>query len=235
MSFCIEKGDELAVFIQSEHEEFTWDDADLFYRTLDGVLTYANERLRLVERDKVTLCSESREELDDGGRVSDRLWLDRALVGEYVERNPYEVPEEQLDVAAPWRYALRDVFIIVRAAEDHILAMNRDALFCVERLEAPADRHVRAVPSLALLTLLPFKGAIVTDSKFIHLEDEMDPSLIGNIRESAHEFAHSGVVSGADALVRYSRELPDANRVPESWQRQLDEVLGLPHVPGITA
>ena len=48
MSFCIEKGDELAVFIQSEHEEFTWDDADLFYRTLDGVLTYANERLRLV-------------------------------------------------------------------------------------------------------------------------------------------------------------------------------------------
>lgn len=183
----------------------------------------------------VTLCSESREELDDGGRVSDRLWLDRALVGEYVERNPYEVPEEQLDVAAPWRYALRDVFIIVRAAEDHILAMNRDALFCVERLEAPADRHVRAVPSLALLTLLPFKGAIVTDSKFIHLEDEMDPSLIGDIRESAHEFAHSGVVSGADALVRYSRELPDANRVPESWQRQLDEVLGLPHVPGITA
>lgn len=170
-----------------------------------------------------------------GGRVSDRLWLDRALVGEYVERNPYEVPEEQLDVAAPWRYALRDVFIIVRAAEDHILAMNRDALFCVERLEAPADRHVRAVPSLTLLTLLPFKGAIVTDSKFIHLEDEMDPSLIGNIRESAHEFAHSGVVSGADALVRYSRELPDANRVPESWQRQLDEVLGLPHVPGITA
>ena len=63
----------------------------------------------------------------------------------------------------------------------------------------------------------------------------MDPSLIGDIRESAHEFAHSGVVSGADALVRYSRELPDANRVPESWQRQLDEVLGLPHVPGITA
>lgn len=235
MSICFEHEDKMCVLILNEHDPLTKEDGQLFYDTLDGLLTYANERLNIVDRKKVTLRSDSRAELDDGARVSERLWLNRHLVDEYVERNPYSVPESQLEAAGPWRHALRDAFIVVNADKDHLLVMNDDAIFNVNKLERDADCHVRAIPSLALLTLLPFKGAIVTDSKFIHLDDNMDDELIPDVAQAAKDRTRSGVVTGAKQLVAYSEKAGDWNRVPECWQRGIDYALGLHHVPGYGA
>lgn len=236
MSTCTEseKGALDGIF-KAKPKQFAPEEAELFYRSLSGLLTYANGKLGVVSAESITLHTRDGAQQANGARVSERLWLNRSLVDDYVKENPYHVDDEELETVSPWRHALRDVFIAVDAHEEHALYMNGDALFCVNRLQARANRSVRAVPSLALLTLLPFKGVVVTDTKFIRLRQSMDEIESSEVFETARTLAQKGVVSRAEQLVAYSSALPDENRVSEYWQLSVDKKLGLPHVRGYGA
>lgn len=214
---------------------FTHEEAEVFYRGLGRLLTYANSKLGVVGAQDITLHTRDKARQADGARVSERLWLNRSLVDDYVRENPYGADEEELQAVSPWRHALRDVFIALDAEDDHALYMNADAVFCVNRLEARACRSIRSVPSLALLTLLPYKGVVVTDTKFIRLRESMDEPETAEILETARTLAQKGVVARAEALVAYAGALPDENRVSEYWQLSVDKKLGLPHVRGCGA
>lgn len=236
MSTCTEPRESvLDGIFKAKPKQFTPEEAELFYRSLSGLLTYANSKLGVVAAQSITLHTRDAAEQADGARVSERLWLNRSLVDDYVKENPYNACDEQLQTVSPWRHALRDVFIAVEASEGHALYMNGDAVFCVNRLQARANRSVRSVPSLALLTLLPYKGVVVTDTKFIRLRQSMDEVESPEVIETARALAQKGVVSRAEALVAYSSALPDENRVSEYWQLSVDKKLGLPHVRGCGA
>ena len=141
-------------------------DARLFYSTMNALLVYANERLhvirpeRLHERPNAPLMLYTH-----GGQVAEELWKNRRIVEDFVSDNPAGLSDEQLECASQWRHALRDMFTAVDANADRAIFMNRDRLFAVGASQDPADSHVHHIPSLMLLTLLPFKGGIVTDGK----------------------------------------------------------------------
>ncbi len=233
MGTCVEteKGALDGVF-RAKPRRFAPEDAELFHRALSGLLTYANGKLGVVEAQGITLHTRDKAEQADGARVSERLWLNRPLVDDYVRENPLGADEEELQIVSPWRHALRDVFIVVDAHEDYALYMNGDAVFCVNRLATRANRSVRDVPSLALLTLLPYKGVVVTDTKFIRLRQSLDAVQVSEVLETARTLAQSGVISRAEQLMAYAGALTDENRVSEYWQLSVDKKLGLPHVRG---
>lgn len=59
MSICFEHEDKMCVLILNEHDPLTKEDSQLFYDTLDGLLTYANEQLHIVDR-KRSRCTATR-------------------------------------------------------------------------------------------------------------------------------------------------------------------------------
>ena len=117
-------------------------DARLFYSTMNALLVYTNQRLHVVRPECLRERPENRDMLYlNGGRVSDALWRNRALIEDFVRDNPLGLSEEQLSIARPWRHALRDMFTVVDANEDRAIYMNRDRLFVVGAMQDPATER----------------------------------------------------------------------------------------------
>lgn len=199
-------------------------DARLFYSTMNALLVYTNARLHVVAPERLRERPGAPDMLyENGGQVAEALWQHRALVDDFVRENPLGLTERQLATARPWRHALRDTFTCVDANEDRAVYMNRDRLFVVGASQDPADAHVHHIPSLMLLTLVPFKGGIVTDGKTLHLSQRPQPWAVPLIAEEVAVLAGRRPIASATQLLAYTRSIPDdENRLPESYQRHLD-------------
>ena len=210
---------------QPPYAHMSEEDAELFYTTLNALLVYANEQLHVVRPQTLRVRPENPLMIyANGGRVSEELWRRRALVADFVRENPRGLSREQLAVARPWRYALRDAFCVLDATPDRLVAMNQDRLFVVGAMQDPADEHVHGTPSLDLLTLLPFKGGIVPSGMTLHLSPRPVAGALPSIVEQARELAARPVIATAHDLVAYARKIPDEeNRVGPLFQRRVDE------------
>ncbi len=200
-------------------------DEDLFYETLAELLTYANHVLGVVDDPTVSLRGDDRRLLDRGAVVSEELWRHRWIIDDFANTNPLGVARDHLEVARPWRHAVRDAFTCIDANEDYALYINDHRAFAVGAMRGNADAHVHDIPSLMLLTLLPFKGGIVTDGKTVHLSRRPIPSALGLIARQARELVHAGVIATADELVAYEREHPGESQISARLQRVIDAYL----------
>lgn len=74
-----------------------------------------------------------------------------------------------------------------------------------------------------LLTLLPFKGGIVTDGKTLHLSPRPAPWAVPLITEQIAGLAAQRLIASSRQLTNYTRGIPDdENRVTERFQRIVD-------------
>ena len=199
-------------------------DARLFYSTMNALLVYTNERLHVVAPRRLRERPENPDMLyENGAQVAEALWRHRALIEDFVRDNPLGLSKRQLEIARPWRGALRDMFTVVDANEDRAIYMNQDRLFVVGAMQDPADSHVHHIPSLMLLTLLPFKGGIVTDGKTLHLSPRPAPWGVPLITEQIAELAGQRPIASSHQLEAYTRDVPDdENRVTGHFQRIVD-------------
>ena len=199
-------------------------DARLFYATMNALLVYTNQRLHVVNPDALNPRPGNPDMLyTNGGRVSETLWKNRFLIDEFVRDNPLGVSQAQLELAHSWRHALRDMFTVIDADENRALYMNDDRIFVVGASQDPADAHVHHIPSLMLLTLVPFKGGIVTDGKTLHLAPQPAPWAIPAIGEKIAELAAHRLIATSHQLEAYARDVPDGeNRLTERFQRAVD-------------
>ncbi|WP_455140058.1 hypothetical protein [Thermophilibacter sp.] len=203
------------------------DEADehLFYDTMEELLTYANQVLHLVDAPRVALHGDDDRALGHGSVVSDALWQRPWIVDDFVRENPLGVSRAHLEVARPWRNAVRDLFTCIGADADAAVYMNAERAFAVGALRGPADQHVHAIPSLVLLTLLPFKGGIVTDSKTLHLADELRPGMGALIERDARRALRRGVVTTSAELIAYAQTHRGVDQISPRFQRIIDEHL----------
>ncbi|MBM6813485.1 hypothetical protein H7U31_00165 [Olsenella uli] len=201
------------------------DDSRLFYSTMNALLVYANNRLHVISPKRLRARPGDPCMLyENGGRVSEELWKHRSLVDDFVRENPLGLSERQLEAARPWRHALRDMFTVVDADADRAIYMNQDRLFVVGASQDPADSHVHHIPSLMLLTLVPFKGGIVTSGITLHLSPRPHPWAVPLIARQAAELAVRPLVSTANDLLLYASGVSDdENRVTPRFQREVDE------------
>lgn len=211
-----------AVYVPYSHMDD--DDARLFYDTINALLVYANERLGIVDPGALRERAGAPCMLyEHGGQVADVLWRNRRIVDDFVRENPLHLSQEHLDCARPWRWALRDMFTVVDASEDSVVYMNRTHLFAVGASQDPADSHVHHIPSLMLLTLLPFKGGIVTSGMTIHLSQRPASWALPLIAQQARELSGRTIIASAEQLIAYGRKVPDGeNLVTARFQEEVD-------------
>lgn len=197
-------------------------DEALYYGTLDELLTYANQALGILDEPSVSLHGDDERLLGYGAVVSEELWRHRWVIDDFVGTNPLGVTREHLEVARLWRHAVHDIFTCIDANADYALYMNGRRVFAVGAMRGDADSHVHAIPSLMLLTLLPFRGGIVTDSKTFHLSSEPAPGALPLIARQTSELMGAGVVSTAAQLVAYERAHRGESQISRSCQRAID-------------
>lgn len=207
---------------------FSKEDGEFYFRALGNLITYANEKLCVTDRDAISMVSAEKDELNAGARVCRHLWQSPEIVDAYAAENPYRVPEDELDVVRPWCYAVRDLFTVVDARPGRITVMNDSSLFEVESVVGRIDARFAEIPQLCALTLLPFKGKIVTDSIFIHLSRSLTLTESGmlalkNWYESL--LASGALVSDGSALCSYAMSAKPSNRLDEVVELQIESSL----------
>lgn len=206
-----------------------YEDGCLFYQTMNALLTYANRTLGVTDEREVVIDGGQRERQNVGARVGEMLWRNREVVNDFVDTNPCGLSREHVDTARHWYYAVRDLFTCIYADEDGLLLMNSEAIFAVGAMEQEADALIHSVPCLMIVTLLPFKGGIVTDGKVIHVSDKPKPEAAQCISRQISELIGLGVISTSQELIDYSKGITDEEWLPPDILRQLDEALGITH------
>lgn len=199
-------------------------DSELFYSTMNALLVYANRRLNVIDPALLRERPGNPWMLyEHGAQVSEELWKHRALVEDFVRENPGGLSAEQLEIARPWRHAVRDMFVAVDADDDRAIYMNEERLFVVGASQDPADAHVHHIPSLMLLTLVPFKGGIVTSGITLHLSPQPLPNALRMIARQVVVLAARPLVSTASELRLYGAGISDGeNRLSPRFQREVN-------------
>lgn len=192
-----------------------------FYRVMNALLSYANATLDASSLEEVRLDSRDPFALAEASLVLDALWASPGIVDDFVRRNPADLGEDDLAIARGWRRPLTDAFVFVDAEGDYATAMNARRLFVVGSLNRRISSQVRAVPSLVVLTLLPYRGQIVTDGRVIHLSDHPKPDSGPRIAQLISNVAIRDPIASADELVAYMRAQPgsaaSSSRLEGDW------------------
>lgn len=216
----------MADLVRTPYALVTEEEANLFYRSINGLLTYANRTLGIFDDGRIMLDGGDRRLMDQGSVVSEALWDHRELIDAYVRTNPLGVASDQLDVIRPWTYAVHDLFTCVSASREGTFYMNADRIFSVAGVRSRPEEFVHTVPSLMLLTLLPFRGGIVTDGKVIHVSDRVKPQALTLMAEQAKSITGScGILATADDLISYGKERHKKNQLSPQMKRWINEQL----------
>lgn len=191
--------------------------AQPFYRVMNPLLDYANDTLGTSPLETVRLDATDPCELDEASLVLDALWTHPELVSSFVRENPAGLSEQDLEIARGWRHPVTDAFVFVDAEGDYATAMNAERLFVVESLVRRISSQIRAIPSLAVLTLIPYRGQVVTDGRVIHLSDRPRPDATSVISRLLSRATLHGPITGADELLAYAATHPASSKPERSW------------------
>lgn len=128
------------------------------------LLGYVNKRKKLFpELDSMNIGTKMVPQIASG--IAERLWDEVSLIDEYAGGNPELTPEER-EVLLSWKRAKTDNFIFERQLRDGSVFINQDKeVYLVKGTSIALDVMFsgRVLPLALTATLLPFKGAIITD------------------------------------------------------------------------
>jgi len=161
-------------------------DADLFFRLHRSLMCYVNQRLGMVPDvagpdDVSGLPLETRLELRNA------LAEGSDLIESYVERNPSELPEEQLEIVRSWRHHVTGRFFLFRQLKKYMVFLSSDdppIAYGVLALTEPFEDVVPGpLPAMVEAMLLPFRDGIIYDG----LLHSYNIVFGGGIRRSLNE------------------------------------------------
>ncbi len=141
---------------------------DLFFKIHKNILLFAN---------KIAKISKKFKKLDDWGEYSNfsndacklrnYLFDNKELIDRFIEKNPADLNQEELEITKNWKKAINDNFIIIKHLKKHsIFLHNKSSQFyaiigLMQPIEEVASKE--CLPILVGAALIPFQGKIVYD------------------------------------------------------------------------
>jgi len=142
-------------------------DRKLFIKLHHSLLIYVNNKYKLLENlhhPKDLL----RKDLEDIEKIKEKLYSDPSQIDSFVQENPENFSEEELEIISSWRHFVKGRFYIVRFLKDYAVFMDeghRAKAYGVKGL-AMQWEMIGNLPRIVQATLLPFKGKIIFDGSF---------------------------------------------------------------------
>lgn len=141
-------------------------DTERFYRIWFAMLSYANQRLKLV-RELPASPRDGSIDVQDAYTVASAIWADDALRHAFIDTNPSALPPEDLAVASSWDRRVTGDFYIFRFLKKYTVLIDQHdpaTVYGVLGLMSPIEDVIpNPLPTLARMTLLPFEGRITYD------------------------------------------------------------------------
>ena len=205
---------------------------DRFFDTMDALLYYVNDRLRVVEGfalDGMTPLDEVKSAL-----VARALWDNVQIIDDFVIDFATRLPKKCLDLALSWKNALPGFYTLVRYQSGRALLMNDAGVFSVCGVTYELEQEIGPAPAFVEMVLLPFDDLIVYDGFLQAYDPERSASELQRIQDEFENRCAKGIALTAEDFIRQSQAylaeqrdlefdafLADAARASEQGDEQL--------------
>lgn len=139
----------------------TDEDAALFYRAWDALLTWVNDRRQIVP----PFARPTREHPIDpqlASQIRDVVWAEDALREQFLAEGAVELGAAERDLIASWKHRVRGSFVIYNHLQKHSIFMS-DAVYGVRGIYTPLEMMFPYAPIFVEAVLIPFRDVIITD------------------------------------------------------------------------
>lgn len=186
-----------------------------FFDTMDALLYYVNDRFHVVK----DLSLESGTMMDDvkTAMVARELWNNVEIIDEFVDRNPFGLPQKCLDAAAGWKYALPGFYTLVRYQGGRGLLMGDAGVFSVSGVTYELEDEIGPAPAGVELVLLPFDDVIVYDGflQAYDLEGQQAGQESRRIQDEFERRCADGIAMTAQEFIERAQTFIEAERERE--------------------
>ena len=137
------------------------EDAALFYRAWGALLTWVNDRRRIVPAfSRPTPGRPIAPEL--ATKIRDVVWDEDPLREQFLAEGASDLDGAERELVASWKDRVRGRFVILNHLQKHSIFMS-EAVYGVRGIYTPLMAMFPEVPMFVQAVLIPFRDVIITD------------------------------------------------------------------------
>ena len=140
-------------------------DVELFYKLIYSLHCFVNWKLKIVQAGKTP--EDTRElPFDQKVQLRNSLWENPDLIEFFVGENPFDLPDDELEIVKSWNHFVQGRFILVSYQKKYAVFLNDEEqlAYGVLAISDPFETILGShLPIVLETVLLPFKGNIITD------------------------------------------------------------------------
>ncbi|MFI3118884.1 MAG: hypothetical protein QX203_02770 [Methylococcaceae bacterium] len=142
-------------------------ECDQFYRIWWSLLSYVNKQKKLIN-DFPSQIEKGCIDHQDAAVIRNALWASDRLLYDFINSNPDNLPDVDLELAASWENRVAAKFFIMRHLKKHSLFLNdsdKPIVYAVIGIVSPINEILHLpLPVMVSAVLLPFGDKIIFDS-----------------------------------------------------------------------
>jgi hypothetical protein len=210
-------------------------DVELFFRLHRTLMLFVNQRLKVIP-DKPAAPEESAVlSPEERLKLRNALIADLDLIESFVDENPADLPEDELDIVRSWRHHVAGQFYVFRELKKYTVFVTPTEpaiAYGVVALSQPFEELIGPyLPVMTQTVLLPFKDKIVYDGLLNRYNISFGPGIRRSLNESFKEAKlRHGIVTSLPMLDEpmVPTKTPKPKPIPRSQSREeKDEALGV--------
>ena len=209
-------------------------DVELFFKLHRSLMFFVNERLKVVSDDIASADAFAALSPQVRLKVRDAFLGHTDLIQQFVDENPANLNEDELDIVRSWRHLVAGQFYVFRELAKYTVCLSSDkqpVAYGVLALSQPFEDLIGPyLPVLTQTILLPFKGMIVYDGLMSSYNISFGPGIRRNLNQDFKEAkARQGIVTSLPMSDEpLPVKAPKTRPVPKPPSREeKDEALGV--------
>jgi hypothetical protein len=142
-------------------------DVELFFKLHRALMFFVNQRLPVIPDDLASPDEFAALSPEARLKVRDAFLNHSDLLQSFVDENPADLPDDELDIIRSWQHLVHGKFYVFRELKKYTVFLSTDkqpVAYGVLALSQPFEELVGPhLPVLTQTVLLPFQGMIVYD------------------------------------------------------------------------
>jgi hypothetical protein len=200
------------------------EDADLFFKLMPALQTFANQRLQVIKNlNDIKLY----QKISNEQRVSLRnaFYKKPEIINDFVRENPFGFSADELAIVSGWKHFVAGDFFIQSVTKKYAIFIGHNKVYGVLALVEPFQAVLGGMPFPAYVktVLLPFKGKIIYDGLIEGYNIFIGPGMSASFRNKYRMAKQQGkIIESLDPNWKPPEPKP---RVLKDWRPLLDELI----------
>ncbi len=202
-------------------------DVELFYRLMIGLQFFVNCEKNIIPYITTHAVYEELS-IEKKSKVRSKVYNHPELIDAFVQKNPENFSEEELNIIAGWKNYIQGDFFIERFLKKHTIFIMEDQVYAVHGLHNSFEEmiHRSRLPFYVNTVLLPFKGKIIYDGMFEGRNVYFGGGVKRDLKERYMRAKQNDrIIASLDNAPQTSNKKQAATPAKD-WQAELNELAG---------